>query len=220
MMTVDIRPIRVITFLVILLTIVSLSSILIYKHYKSKSTEYVPTKATVESALVTPIENLYGPLPIGRWACFHIKDFNKNYKTNKPAPITRCDINWRMFNSKIIEFQEASLGYILLVDKHNINSESFKLENSPFSYLRNKELRWMLYANADNFSLVLQTDSEYHTVIEIISNNIFHKLNRDYEYIIRIGSPEYILLMNYKECIEMNSGRNIYKLQDCGIPWN
>ena len=219
-MTIDIKPIRVIALLVILLATVSLSSILLYKRFQSKSIEYITAETAVESVLGIPLENLDGPLPIGRWACFHIKSFEENNKTNKSAPITRCAINWRMFNFSIMELKESSLGYTIVVDKNNLNKDSFRLENSQFSYFRYKELRWMFYANKDNFSLILQTDSEYHTVLQIISNNLFHKLSRTDEYLVRISSPEYVLLMNYKDCIEMNNRRNLYELHDCGVPWN
>ena len=167
-----------------------------------------------------PKQKLTGQLPIGRWACFHVKNFEENRKTNKSTPITRCAVNWRMFDSTIIELEEGSVGHTLLLDKEKLNSSSFKLEHSSNFYLRGEELRWMFYANADNFSLIIQTKAEYHTYLDIISNNLLHKFSREDEYLVRISSPEYILLMNYKDCIKTNNTRNLYELQDCGIPWN
>ena len=220
----------------IMFSLISLIAISVYRFNQTR-TEFFRPQSIVEffqgpkfqgpkfqgnQTIIIPSnqQELQGQLPIGRWACFHVLDFEENRKTNKSAPITRCAINWRMFDSTIIELKENSVGHTLLLDQEKLNTNSFKLAHSSNFYLRGEELRWMFYANEDNFSLIIQTQAEYHTYLDIISNNLLHKFSREDEYLVRISSPEYILLMNYKDCIKANNTRNLYELQDCGIPWN
>ena len=188
-----------------------------------------PETIKPETVLGTSRPELKGPLPVGRWACFRIPSFETNRKTNDPALVTRCDIHWRMYQSEVIELREDSSGNVLYVPDFNEHNRyltdpdivRFKVTHSPFLYVQRQELRWIFSIDGDNFALELQTERVYYVPVKKVSNSLLLRLDerQGWDYLVRISSPEYIMLIQYAECTESNDNRNLWEVKDCGIPF-
>ena len=200
--------------------------------------------ATEEEGIVNrlpTLPELTGPLPVGRWECFMGQyDFERNRKTNQPKSIYRCELIREGYVLKPsnygMEFRADYSGYLLAVDdplysgsRSAIDSgQGVKLINSPFVYAYLDEFRW----GWDENQLVLQTEKEYSYCFSVVNDNVItifvdcRFMSSEYisqavtQYsFVRVGSPEYILLHRYRECIQVNKGRNLWEVKECQVPF-
>lgn len=184
------------------------------------------------------LPKLTGPIPIGRWECFEAEDFSKSRKTNQPIPVKRCDSHrlgsvgdWGF----AVEFDEDYTGFHLMmrhpfrqkdgITKMPANETGYSLKDSEYLYQDLREFRWA-YDVSGQDRLIMQTSRQHTCTLTKLTNNallISDCEGRDSRwwsvFLVRIGSPEYTRLLEYRECIAVNKGANLWELKDCGIPF-
>ena len=92
---------------------------------------------------------------------------------------------------------------------------AFALHGSDLLYDRDRELRWQY---EDGILIIQTTDEELHH-IEVIAPNVLRMTTRGRtRLLIRIGSPEYLAMIRYRECVMRNEDKNLFELETCEVP--
>ena len=93
---------------------------------------------------------------------------------------------------------------------------AFALKGSELLYDRAGELRWSYEADV----LTIQTTRETRYQVEVITPNVLRiRRGSTNQLLIRIGSPEYLAMIKYRECVLRNKGKNLFDLETCEPPF-
>ena len=96
---------------------------------------------------------------------------------------------------------------------------AFQIEGSNLLYDRSDEFRWE-YGPASN-QITVQTTRNQVFAIEVVSENVIRVYPNSVSSFLmfRIGSPEYIRMATFRDCVNANQGRKLFEVVDCGDPF-
>ena len=99
---------------------------------------------------------------------------------------------------------------------------AFSIPGSELLYSRDDDLRWTL----EDDHLNVQTTRNDRYRVEVITPNVLllcwprvtdHCSNG--RLLIRIGSPEYERMIEFRKCVDANRGRKLFEVQECTPPF-
>ena len=196
-----------------------------------------------ESGVTGPfrvIESPTGDFPVGHWECwFEQSDFDKTATSNNPFTPRRCAIAL-FYHATVAEFLPEGYGWILAIQTarnfveasdHDFNpDEAFRIEGADRLYSRAGEIRWSLDppgqwkvcndARADG-CLTIQTTRNDRFSVTRLSSDVMRLTDTFYgtqRLLFRTGSEASRAMVQFRDCVRANKGRNIFDTAQCQNP--
>ena len=156
---------------------------------------------------------------MGRWQCLPDIAYENIGESNKVAHVEPCWILGREW----LELRAGGVGWTMKAwesDNRRAPSDSFRIPGSTNRYARLHEFRWAYRDHGDTGDLHLQsTQNDYWTVLEVGPNVLQLTRPKNGIFLLfRVGSPEYLRMGRFIECVTGNFDRALFRLDDCGDP--
>ena len=164
-------------------------------------------------------EGQEGSPPVGRWHCLPDIAYENIGKSNRVAHVEPCWILGKAW----LEFREGGEGWTMGAygaDNRHRPAKTFTIPGSANVYARAHEFRWAYDDQGDTGKLHIQsTQNDYWTILEVSPDVL--QLTRPKQGIFllfRIGSPEYLRMGKFIQCVTGNFDKALFRLDDCGDP--
>ena len=163
---------------------------------------------------------LTGPIPVGRWMCFFLFDYEAIKMTNSGRVPRLCQLYDSFYESA--EFNPDGTGWLLdqwQRGSSGIPDNAFQITGRSLLYVRKSEFRWM---EQQDGALLVQLRSEYVGDVEEITSDVFllspHVSYLSRRLMIRIGSEAHRGMANLINCVAANNRRKLFELETCEAP--
>ena len=93
---------------------------------------------------------------------------------------------------------------------------AFGLEGTDLLFDRHDDFRW----SYESRQLTIQTTKNEVYQVEVINDNVMRLTRGNNKMlVIRIGSPEYKAMQEFRECVDKNRGRKLFEVEECTVPF-